>query len=165
MTSTTHPPTDPQALAEAVAHAMWSKDRATQALGATLRHVGPGTATLAMAVRADMTNGHQTCHGGFLFALADSAFAFACNSYNQATVASGCSIDFLAPAFAGDVIVAHAQELSRSGRTGLYDVTLRIESPAATRNAAPTMAPSDKPIALFRGKSYRIQGDIIAPQS
>lgn len=162
MTSTLRFPSEPQTLAEAVAHAMWSKDRATQALGVTIRRVGPGTATLSMVVRADMTNGHHTCHGGFLFALADSAFAFACNSYNHATVASACNIDFLVPAFEGDVLVAQAQELSRSGRTGVYDVTLHVESRAAAHG---DKVLGEKPIALFRGKSYRIQGEVIAPQA
>ena len=91
-------PTDPQALAEAVATAMWARDRAGQALGMRIEAVGPGTATLAMPVRGDMVNGHHICHGGMIFSLADTAFAYACNSYNKNTVASACHIDFLAPA-------------------------------------------------------------------
>lgn len=141
-------PTDPQALAEAVAQAMWSRDHASQALGMRIEAIGPGTATLSMPVRADMVNGHAICHGGFIFTLADSAFAYACNSTNQNTVASACHIDFLAPAREGDVLEAEAVERSASGRTGVYDITVRVRG--------------GKTVALFRGKSYRIQGEVIA---
>jgi acyl-CoA thioesterase len=142
------PPTDPQELADAVTHAMWSRDRATQGLGMEILSVKPGYALIAMTVRADMVNGHHICHGGFMFTLADSAFAFACNSYNQNTVASACHIDFLAPAREGEVLEAEAVERSLSGRTGVYDITVR------TRGG--------KTVALFRGKSYRIKGEVIA---
>lgn len=104
-----------QGLAEACAEAMYRRDRASQALGMIIEAVGPGTATLSMQVRKDMLQGHGNCHGGLLFALADSAFAFACNSYDEATVAAGCSIDFLGPATLGDRITAHAVERSRRG--------------------------------------------------
>lgn len=144
----TDPITDPQALADAVTHAMWSRDRATQGLGIQILSVKPGYALMAMPVRGDMVNGHHICHGGFMFTLADSAFAFACNSYNQNTVASACHIDFLAPAREGDVLEAEAVERSLSGRTGVYDITLRTRS--------------GKTVALFRGKSYRIKGEVIA---
>jgi len=144
----TDTPTDPQALAEAVTAAMWSRDRATQGLGMQILSVKPGYALIAMPVRGDMVNGHHICHGGFMFTLADSAFAFACNSYNQNTVASACHIDFLAPAREGDVLEAEAVERSLSGRTGVYDITLRTRS--------------GKTVALFRGKSYRIKGEVIA---
>jgi acyl-CoA thioesterase len=144
----TDPITDPQALADAVTHAMWSRDRATQGLGIQILSVKPGYALMAMPVRGDMVNGHHICHGGFLFTLADSAFAFACNSYNQNTVASACHIDFLAPAREGDVLEAEAVERSLSGRTGVYDITVRTRS--------------GKTVALFRGKSYRIKGEVIA---
>ncbi|MBE0590283.1 MAG: hydroxyphenylacetyl-CoA thioesterase PaaI, partial [Hydrogenophaga sp.] len=97
---------------------------------------------------ADMVNGHHTCHGGYIFTLADSTFAYACNSHNQNAVASACHIDFLAPAKEGDILEAEAVERSLSGRTGVYDVTVR------TRGG--------KTIALFRGKSYRIRGEVIA---
>jgi acyl-CoA thioesterase len=140
--------TDPQALADAVTHAMWSRDRATQGLGIQILSVKPGYALMAMPVRGDMVNGHHICHGGFMFTLADSAFAFACNSYNQNTVASACHIDFLAPAREGDVLEAEAVERSLSGRTGVYDITVR------TRGG--------KTVAMFRGKSYRIKGEVIA---
>ncbi len=141
-------PTDPQALAEASAQAMWARDQATQGLGMSIDRMAPGQAVMSMPVRQDMLNGHGMCHGGFMFLLADSAFAFACNSYNQNTVASACHIDFLAPARLGDVLEAEAIERSRSGRTGVYDITVRVRG--------------GKTVALFRGKSYRIEGEVIA---
>jgi len=144
-------PTDPQALAEAVGLAMYAVDTATQSLGMQVLEIAPGYARLTMPVRPDMLNGHQTCHGGFLFSLADSTFAFACNSRNVSTVASGCTIDFLAPGFAGDVLTAVAQERSLAGRTGVYDVTITNQN--------------GKPLALFRGRSYRIKGQIVGTQA
>ena len=137
-----------QALAERVAQAMWDRDRASSGLGMRLVSVGPGRAEMTMTIRDDMLNGHDICHGGFIFTLADSAFAFACNSYNLTTVASGCSIDFIAPARRGDVLVARAEEQSVSGRTGVYDIEV-----TNTRGER---------IALFRGKSYRIKGHVVA---
>ncbi len=112
----------PDEVARRSAEAMWSGDAASQGLGISLDEVGPGRATLSMTVRADMVNGHAIGHGGFTFSLADSAFAFACNSYNRSTVAAGCEIRFLAPTRLGDVLVATAQERSRSARDGVYDV-------------------------------------------
>lgn len=140
-------PTDPQALADAVGVAMYAVDAATQGLGMQVVEIAPGYARLTMSVRPDMLNGHQTCHGGFMFALADSAFAFACNSRNASTVASGCTIDYVAPGFAGDVLTAVAQERSLAGRTGIYDVTITNHD--------------GKTLALFRGRSYRIRGQIV----
>lgn len=137
-----------QELAEATATAMWSRDRAAQALGMKIVRIQPGSSLLNMTVRSDMVNGHHICHGGLIFALADTAFAYACNSYNRNTVASACHIDFLAPAKEGDILEAEAFEQSASGRTGVYDITVR------TTNG--------KLIALFRGKSYRINGEVIA---
>ncbi|MBU3696128.1 hydroxyphenylacetyl-CoA thioesterase PaaI [Dechloromonas sp.] len=137
-----------QALAEATAEAMWSRDRAAQALGMKIVRVQPGKALLTMAVRSDMVNGHHICHGGMIFTLADTAFAYACNSYNKNTVASACHIDFLAPAKEGDLLEAEAIEQSASGRTGVYDITVRVAG--------------GKTVALFRGKSYRINGEVIA---
>ena len=137
-----------QALAEATAEAMWSRDRAAQALGMKIVRVQPGKALLTMAVRSDMVNGHHICHGGMIFTLADTAFAYACNSYNKNTVASACHIDFLAPAKEGDLLEAEAVEQSASGRTGVYDITVRVAG--------------GKTVALFRGKSYRINGEVIA---
>jgi acyl-CoA thioesterase len=136
-----------QALAERVAEAMWARDDASQRLGMRIVNVAPGGATLAMTVRSDMLNGHDICHGGFIFTLADSAFALACNSYNLNTVASGCAIEFLAPAREGDVLTAVARERSMAGRTGVYDIDVANQR--------------GETIALFRGKSYRIKGHIV----
>ena len=133
-----------QDLAESTAQAMFARDAATQSLGMKIVRMGPGTAELSMPVRPDMLNGHQTCHGGFIFALADSAFAFACNSHNRNTVASGCSIDYLAPGREGDVLTARAQELSKSGRTGLYDIEVLNQR--------------GERVAVFRGRSYTLKG-------
>lgn len=144
-------PSDPQSLAEAVGNTMFAVDNASQGLGMQIVEMAPGYAHLTMTVRPDMLNGHQTCHGGFMFALADSAFAFACNSRNVSTVASGCIIDFLAPGFLGDVLSAVAQERSLAGRTGVYDVTLSNQD--------------GKTLALFRGRSYRIKGQIVGESS
>jgi acyl-CoA thioesterase len=141
-------PGEAQALSERVAAAMYARDRASQAMGMTINAVGPGHAELSMKVRADMLNGHAICHGGFIFTLADSAFAFACNSYNLTTVASGCAIDFVAPAREGDTLMAVAHERSVSGRTGVYDIEVTNQRGEA--------------IAYFRGKSYRIKGHVIA---
>ena len=146
--NTTESTSPAQALAEASSQAMWARDRATQGLGMSIDRIAPGHAVMSMPVRPDMLNGHDMCHGGFMFLLADSAFAFACNSYNQNTVASACHIDFLAPARLGDVLEAEAVERSRSGRTGVYDITVRVRG--------------GKTVALFRGKSYRIEGEVIA---
>jgi len=138
---------DAQALAERVAEAMWTRDDASQRLGMHIVNVAPGRATLTMTVRSDMLNGHAICHGGFIFTLADSAFAFACNSYNLNTVASGCAIEFLAPAREGEVLTAVARERSMAGRTGVYDIDVANQR--------------GETIALFRGKSYRIKGHIV----
>lgn len=136
-----------QALAEATAASMFARDAATHALGIEILKVGPGYAKMCMKVRPDMLNGHQTCHGGFIFALADSAFAFSCNSYNANTVAAGCSIEYLAPGRAGDMLTAESIELARQGKTGVYDVTVTNQDGAR--------------IALFRGKSHQIKGEVI----
>ena len=140
-------PQEAQALAERVAAGMYERDRASQAMGMQIGAIGPGYAELTMTVRADMLNGHAICHGGFIFTLADSAFAFACNSYNLTTVASGCAIDFVAPAREGDVLAAMARERSVSGRTGIYDIEV-------TNQRGET-------VAYFRGKSYRIKGHVV----
>ncbi len=136
-----------QALAERVADAMFADDRASQMMGMSIASVAPGRAELTMTVRGDMVNGHSTCHGGFIFTLADSAFAFACNGGNERTVASGCSIEFVAPAREGDVLTAIAVERSASGRTGVYDIDVTNQR--------------GEKIAFFRGKSYRIKGPVI----
>ena len=140
-------PQEAQALAERVAAAMFARDPASRGLGMRIESVGPGRAELSMTVRADMLNGHGICHGGFIFLLADSTFAFACNSYNRNTVAQGCSIDYIAPAYEGDLLRATGIERSRSGRTGVYDIEVRD--------------PRGRTIALFRGKSYRIDGYVV----
>ena len=138
------PQHDPQALAELAGKTMYERDPASQALGMTLDAIRPGYARMSMRVRADMLNGHATCHGGFIFMLADSAFAFACNSHNFNTVGAGCTIDYLSPGREGDLLTAEAQEQALAGRTGVYDVTVT--------NA------EGKTIALFRGKSHRVSG-------
>ncbi len=138
----------PGELAEACARAMWAQDRASQALGMEIVSVGPGEATLAMTVRPDMTNGHGTCHGGLLFTLADSAFAFACNAYDQRHVAQHCSVTFLKPGRAGQRLTAQAVERAREGRSGIYDVTVRDEAGAV--------------LAEFRGHSRSVPGTLLA---
>ncbi len=154
-TVTAHPaPPDlreAQALAEKTAAQLWAQDQATQGLGMELVRVAPGQAVLRMTVQAQMLNGHQTCHGGYLFTLADSAFAFACNSHNQNTVAAACSIDYLAPARLGDTLEATATEVALAGRSGVYDVEIRLVS-------GPTPG---LPVALFRGKSHTIKGTVL----
>ncbi len=138
---------DSRALAEATAKTMYSRDYASRALGIRLEEVSPGCARLSMTVRQDMVNGHDICHGGLIFTLADSAFAFSCNTYNRVTVALAATIEYLAPARLGDVLTAEAQEQALGGRTGVYDVVVSNQE--------------GRRIALFRGKSYRIQGTVI----
>ena len=145
------PSDDPQALAKASAEAMWLNDRATKHLGMVLDHVAPGEATLSFTVTDIMTNGHDTCHGGYIFALADSAFAFACNSCNQRTVAQHCSITYIAPAFLGDRLKAVAREVSRVGRGGIYDVRITNQK--------------GEHIAEFRGHSRTVKGTHIPVQA
>jgi len=135
---------DVQALAELAGKTMYENDPTSQALGMRLAEIRPGYARLTMTVRADMLNGHRTCHGGYIFMLADSAFAFACNSHNFNTVGAGCTIDYLAPGREGDVLTAVGIEQALSGKTGVYDI-------AVTNGEGRT-------VALFRGKSHRIPG-------
>jgi acyl-CoA thioesterase len=130
-------------IARASAETMWAADRASRLLGMEIVEVGPGRATVSMIVRPDMINGWDVCHGGFIASLADSAFAVACNSYGEVTVASGFEITLLEPAHAGDTLVATAVERSTRGRTGIYDVTV-----ARTDGAQPAT------IAEFRGRSH-----------
>src|SRR6187402_2885335 len=111
---------------------MWAEDRASQALGMEIVEVRPGRATLRMPVREDMVNGHDIGHGGLTFTLADSAFAFACNSHNRRTVAAGAEIRFRAPTHLGDVLTATATERSREGRSGVYDVVVTVSGPTGT---------------------------------
>jgi len=116
---------DADALARRCAERMYGDDAASQSLGITISDVAAGTAIASMTVRDNMVNGHGICHGGYVFTLADTAFAFACNTYDDVTVAAGADISFLEPVHRGDELTATAVELSRRGRSGLYDVTVR----------------------------------------
>lgn len=135
---------DPQAVAEYVRRGMYANDRALKALGIEVTSIGPGRATATMTVREDMLNGHESCHGGLISTLADSAFAYGCNSYDELTVASGFDVNFMAPGRLGDLLSARCEEVSRSGRTGVYDV--EISNQRGER------------IAVFRGRSYTAKG-------
>ncbi len=136
---------DPHHVAKRAAAAMWRDDAASRGLGMRLVEVAPGHAVVTMTVREKMANGHGICHGGFIFTLADSAFAFACNSYNRRTVAQGCDIVFVAPAKSGQELTATALERLRTGRNGIYDVTVRT---------------ADGVVAEFRGRSREIGGAV-----
>jgi acyl-CoA thioesterase len=138
---------DAATLARASADAMWAEDAASRGLGMQLIAVEPGRAVLAMTVTDRMVNGHGSCHGGFIFTLADSALAFACNSYNQRAVAHHCAITFVSAAQLGDRLEARAVERTRSGRSGIYDVTV-------TRDA-------NQVVAEFRGHSRTIEGELV----
>jgi acyl-CoA thioesterase len=140
---------DAHTLATAVRAGMYARDRAAQALGIAVDAIEPGAAVCRMSVREDMIQGHATCHGGIVFTLADTAFAYACNAYNRATVALSAEITFVAPARAGEVLLATARERSRSGRTGVYDVEVTNGQ--------------GKLVALFRGTSYETRGEVVAP--
>ncbi|SOE08789.1 acyl-CoA thioesterase [Hoeflea halophila] len=133
-----------QERAERSSEAMLKDDHTTKGMGMSIDAVGPGTATLSMVVRKDHLNGHGSCHGGAIFTLADSAFAFACNSHNKVTVAQHCSVTFLAPGREGDRLTATAREVALAGRSGIYDVTVNREDGTA--------------IAEFRGLSRTISG-------
>ena len=138
-----------QQVAELAGKTMYENDRASQALGMLLAEIRPGYARMTMPVREDMLNGHQSCHGGYIFLLADSAFALACNSHNIVTVGAGCTIDYLAPGRAGDLLTAEAVEQALAGKSGIYDVKVSNQD--------------GRIIALFRGKSHRVSGEV-APQ-
>jgi acyl-CoA thioesterase len=139
---------DAATLARACADAMWKDDAATQSLGMQLISIAPGQAVITMTVTDRMVNGHKICHGGCIFTLADSAFAFACNTYNQRTVAQHCAVTFLSSAKLGDKLVARAVERQRAGRSGIYDVTVTREG--------------ENVIAEFRGHSRTIEGELLA---
>lgn len=132
-----------QEQAEQQAAAMYAADVASQALGIVIGDVGPGRAVATMTVTAAMVNGHGICHGGYVFLLADTAFAFACNTRGPAVVAAGADVSFLAPVRAGEVLVAEAQERALRGRSGLYDVSVRS---------------GDAVVAEFRGRSRALPG-------
>lgn len=134
----------PLQIAQAARDAMLKDDHATKALGISIDEVGPGSCTATMKVRSDMLNGHAICHGGLITTLADSAFAFACNAYNEITVASGFDVNLLAAARLGDHLTAQAVEVSKSGRTGVYDISVTNQH--------------GERIAAFRGRSYTMKG-------
>ena len=134
---------DLDGIARACADAMWANDQASAGLGMLLLDVGPGYALITMEITAQMTNGHDTAHGGFIFTLADSAFAFACNSHGDRAVAQHCSVTYLRPGRLGDRLVASAHEVSRTGRSGIYDVQVSV---------------GEEVIAEFRGHSRTIGG-------
>ena len=131
---------DELAIAKQCGATMWETDTAVRSLDISVEVTGVGEACATLEIRPEMLNGHDVCHGGYLFTLADSAFAYACNSYNKVTMAAGASIEFLRPAKLGDRIVATATERHRGGRTGTYDVSLKNQD--------------GEEIALFRGRSY-----------
>ena len=141
------PQHDEQRIAEAAAQALFAGDEASRNLGMRIEAVRPGFARMRMAVRGDMVNGHGMCHGGIVFALADSAFAVACNTHNEVTVAAAASIDFLAPARTSDELTAEARELWRSRRSGIYEITVSNQR--------------GETIALFRGRSHCIGGELV----
>jgi len=134
---------DAQAIADHVGRAMLAQDEASRGLGMKIEAMGAGYARMTMTVRADMLNGFKICHGGYITLLADSCFAFACNSYNELTLAAGILVDFVAPAQLGDVLIAQAREVTLSGRTGVYDVEV-------TNQRGET-------VALLRGRSHRMK--------
>lgn len=136
-----------QAIAEAVRDRMFNEDAASRSLGMQVDAVGPGVSKVSMTIRPDMLNGHKTCHGGFITTLADSAFAFACNSHNEVTVASGIVVDFLAPAYENDRLVAECHELALTGRTGVYDIKVTNQH--------------GKTVVVMRGRSHTMKGKTV----
>ncbi len=140
---------DSNALAVATAEVMFASDQASRSLGMRLLEIRPGYARLSMRIEERMLNGHKICHGGLIFVLADSAFAFACNSHNRITVAAAAAIDFLAPGRLGDELTAVAEERTRSTRTGLYDVSVYNQT--------------GELIAMFRGRSHELGGQLVDP--
>ncbi len=134
----------PQEIAEGSAREMWNGDSASQRLGMALDHIAPGEATLSMSITESMSNGHGNCHGGYIFTLADSAFAFACNSYNDVVVGQHCSVTYLKPVRLGDRLTATAREVARQGRSGIYDVHITNQDGLH--------------VAEFRGHSRTVKG-------
>ena len=141
--------TDPQAIAEAAARAMWAADAASQGLGLVLRRISPGEAEMTMLIEPRMANGFGACHGGFLFALADSAFAFACNSFGRQTVGQACTITYLRPGRVGETITATARQVAEAGRSGVYEVRVTDAAGAV--------------LALFQGQSREVAGNRPGP--
>jgi acyl-CoA thioesterase len=142
-----HSPEDRQRIAEAVRHGMFARDTAARSLGLEIESIAPGQSRIAMRVRPDMLNGFAICHGGFITLLADTAFAYACNSYNELTVAAGIVVDFIAPAHEGDRLTAEAREVALKGRTGVYDITVTNQD--------------KKTVALLRGRSFTQRGKTV----
>jgi phenylacetic acid degradation protein PaaD len=136
-----------QRLAERAVEALWRGDSASRQLGMSIEDCGPGRANVTMRIRSDMVNGHGICHGGLIFALADSAFAFACNSYGDNTVAASATIEFLLPAREGDELRAVASERWRRGRSGIYEIEVSNQNGDA--------------VAIFRGRSHQVAGRLI----
>lgn len=142
----------PQQTAEFVRDGMYAQDHAVRALGIEITDIAPGRATAVMTVRRDMVNGFAICHGGLVATLADTAFAYGCNSYNEMTVASGFDVDLFAASREGDVLTAVAEEVHQAGRTGVYDILVTNQR--------------GERIAVFRGRSYRMKGrPTVAPQA
>lgn len=139
--------TEAQTLAEQCAQAMWARDRASQTAGMRIEAVAPGYARLSMTLLPQMVNGHHIAHGGAIFALADSAFAFACNSRNVASVAQHCSITYISPGREGETLVAECKEQNLNGRFGIYDVTVTGDE--------------DRVVAIFRGHSAAVRGSVL----
>ena len=140
--------TKAQQIAEAVAAALYARDRAAQGMGITLLEVRPGFARMTMTVRPDMLNAHDICHGGYTFALADTTFAYACNNRNHVTVAAGCNIVYPAAGRLGDILIAVAEEKLLRGRSGIYDITVTNQNGDI--------------VALMRGQSRRLEGKVVA---
>jgi len=140
----------PDELARACADAMWQEDNACQGLGIELLRIGPGEAVMAMTVQPRMVNGHGIVHGGFIFTLADSAFAFACNTHNARAVAAQGQISFIRPSKLGDRLIATAREISRAGRSGIYDVRVTVD---------------DVTIAELRGHSRIVGGTWVSAEA
>jgi len=142
---------DKLALARATADAMTRDDRCSAWLGMKLEEVRPGYARVTMTVSGNMVNGHDLCHGGMIFTLADTTFAYACNSHNQRAVAAGCAIEFLAPAHLGDVLTAEGVEVAHVGRSGVYDMKVNNQN--------------GQLVAVFRGKAATIKGKLVEEQA
>ena len=140
---------DPQTVADRVGAGMFGEDAASRGLGMKIEAMGPGYAKLSMPVRADMLNGFKICHGGFITTLADSAFAFACNSSNELTLAAGIVVDFVSPANLGDLLTAEASEVTLTGRTGIYDVKVTNQQ--------------GQVVAVLRGRSHRTKDKRVVP--
>jgi acyl-CoA thioesterase len=139
---------DAAALAVEVGAALYARDHAARRLGIALETIAPGSACMTLTVRDDMLNGHGLCHGGVIFTLADTAFAYACNSRNRNTLAAAAEIQFLAPGRAGELLAATARERAASGRTGIYDVDVVERA-------------SGRVIALFRGRAQQVPGEVV----